>query len=74
VVLAAVMAETKESNARHPNGSSRAFRRQSLAVEIRTVAGPSSVVQCVLSAGPYTVASQVRHVQVVWPPPWPRQA
>ena len=42
--------------------------------EIRTVAGPSSVVQWVLSGGPYTVWSHVRQVQVVWPPPWPRQA
>ena len=25
-------------------------------LEIRTVAGPSSVVQCVLSGGPYTVS------------------
>jgi hypothetical protein len=33
-------------------------------VEIRTVAGPSSVVQCVLSGGPYTVSSHVRHVQL----------
>ena len=44
------------------------------ALEMRTVAGPSSAVQWVLSGGPYTVSSQVRHVQVVWPPPWPRQA
>src|SRR6478609_9311682 len=28
-------------------------------VEIRTVAGPSSVVQCVFSGGPFTTASQV---------------
>ena len=48
--------------------------RQSRAVEMRTVAGPSRHVQCVLSGGPYTVWSQVRHVQVVCPPPWPRQA
>jgi hypothetical protein len=32
-----------------------AFRRQSRAVEIRTVAGPSSVAQCVFIGGPYTV-------------------
>jgi hypothetical protein len=38
-------------------------------VEIRTVAGPSSAKQCVLSGGPSTVASQLRHVQVVGPPP-----
>ena len=43
-------------------------------VEMRTVAGPSRAVQCVFSGGPYTVSSQLRHVQVVWPPPWPRQA
>jgi hypothetical protein len=42
--------------------------------EIRTTASPSSAVQCVLSGGPNTVASHARHVQVVWPPPWPRQA
>ena len=30
-------------------------------VEIRTVAGPSSARQCVLSGGPYTVSSRVRH-------------
>src|SRR6478735_12342287 len=41
---------------------------------MRTVAGPSSAAQCVLSGGPYTVSSHVRQVQVVWPPPWPRQA
>jgi hypothetical protein len=28
-------------------------------LEMRTVAGPSSVVQWVLSGGPYTVSSQV---------------
>jgi hypothetical protein len=28
-------------------------------------------VQCVLSGGPYTVASQLRQVHGVWPPPWP---
>ena len=33
----------------------RVFRRQSRAVEIRTVAGPLSAVQCVLSGGPYAV-------------------
>jgi hypothetical protein len=44
-------------------------------VEIRTAAGPSSAVQCVLSGGPYTVASQVRQCQLVCPPPpCPRQA
>jgi hypothetical protein len=37
------------------------------ALEMRTVAGPSSVVQWVLSGGPYTVASHVRHVEVVVP-------
>jgi hypothetical protein len=31
---------------------------------MRTVAGPSSAVQCVLSGGPYTVWSHVRQVQV----------
>ncbi|KUH91806.1 hypothetical protein AU187_04055 [Mycobacterium sp. IS-1556] len=41
---------------------------------IRTAAGPSMTLQWVLSAGPYTVASHVRHVQVVWPPPCPVQA
>jgi len=45
-----------------------------LLVEVRTVAGPSSVVQCVFSGGPYTTASQVRQCQLVCPPPWPRQA
>jgi hypothetical protein len=35
---------------------------------------PSSAVQWVLSGGPYTVSSHCRHVQVVWPPPCPRQA
>ena len=44
------------------------------ALQIRTVAGPSRHVQCVLSGGPYTVWSQVRHVQVVCPPPCPRHA
>jgi hypothetical protein len=33
----------------------RAFCRQPRAVEIRTVAGPSSALQCVLSGGPNTV-------------------
>jgi len=42
--------------------------------EMRTTAGPSRHVQWVLSGGPYTVWSHVRHVQVVCPPPWPRQA
>ena len=32
---------------------------QSRLVEMRTVAGPSSVVQWVLSGGPYTVWSQI---------------
>lgn len=41
-------------------------------VEMRTVAGPASVVQWVLSGGPYTVWSHVRQVHVVCPPPWPR--
>ena len=31
-------------------------------------------LQCVLSGGPYTVWSRVRHVQAVWPPPGPRHA
>jgi hypothetical protein len=35
------------------------------ALEMRTVASPSSTVQWVLSGGPYTVSSQTRHVQVV---------
>jgi hypothetical protein len=35
--------------------------------------GPSSVEQCVLSGGPYTVSSHVRQVHVVCPPPWPSQ-
>jgi hypothetical protein len=43
-------------------------------VEIRTVAGPLSVVQCALIGGPYSVCSHVRQVQVVCPPPCPRQA
>jgi hypothetical protein len=47
----------------------RAVRRQPRAVEIRTVAGPLRALQWVLSGGPYTVASHVRHVQVVCPPP-----
>jgi hypothetical protein len=50
------------------------FRTQARWVEMRTVAGPSSAVQWVLSGGPYTVASHVRHVHVVWPPPCPRHA
>jgi hypothetical protein len=38
-------------------------------------AGPSSVVQCLLSGGPYTTAPLVRQCQLVWPPPpCPRQA
>ncbi len=37
--------------------------------EIRTDAGPSSAVQWLLSGGPYTVWSHVRHVHVVCPPP-----
>jgi hypothetical protein len=41
-------------------------------VEIRTVAGPLSAVQCVLGGGPYSTASQVRQRQLVCPPPWPR--
>jgi len=42
---------------------------------MRTLAGPSSAVQCVLSGGPYTTASQVRQCQLVCPPPpWPRHA
>jgi hypothetical protein len=40
-----------------------------VALEIRTTAGPSSAVQCVLSGGPYTTASQVRQCQLVCPPP-----
>jgi hypothetical protein len=40
--------------------------------EIRTAAGPSRHVQCVFTGGPYTVWPHVRHVQVVYPPPWPR--
>ena len=43
------------------------------ALEMRTTAGPSSIVQCVLSGDPYTVWSHVRQVQVVCPPPCPRQ-
>jgi hypothetical protein len=34
-------------------------------LEIRTVAGPSRVLQCVFSGSPYTVSSHVRHVHVV---------
>ena len=51
----------------------RIYRLDPAALEIRTVAGPSSVLQCVFIGGPCTVASHVRHVQVVCPPPWPRQ-
>ena len=36
--------------------------------------GPSRGLQCVLVGGLYTVWSHVRHVHVVCPPPWPRQA
>jgi hypothetical protein len=36
-------------------------RHHSRRVEIPTVAGPSSVVQCVLSGGPYPVASGGRY-------------
>jgi len=42
-------------------------------IVIRTVAGPSNAVQCVLSGGPDAVSLHV-HVHVVWPPPWPRHA
>ena len=38
-------------------------------LDMRTVAGPSSVVQCVLSGGPFTVSSQVRQCRLVCPPP-----
>jgi hypothetical protein len=38
-------------------------------VEMRTAAGPSSVVQWVLSGGPNTTASHARQCQVVCPPP-----
>ena len=38
-------------------------------MEIRTTAGPSSVVQWLFKGDPYTVAPHVRHVQVVCPPP-----
>ena len=48
--------------------------RQLRLVEIRTVAGPSSAEQCVFIGGPYTVASHVRQVQVVCPPPCPRHS
>jgi hypothetical protein len=40
-------------------------------LEMRGTAGPSSVVQCVLSGGPYTVSSHGQHFQVVWPLPLP---
>ena len=43
--------------------------RWEVTFESRTAAGPSTTEQCVLSGGPYTIRSQVRHVQVVWPPP-----
>jgi hypothetical protein len=47
-------------------------------VEMRTVAGPSSVVQCVFSGGPFTTASQVtpnvRPGHNGPPPPCPGQA
>ena len=36
-------------------------------IVIRTAAGPSNAVQCVLSGGPYTVWSHMRQAQVVWP-------
>jgi hypothetical protein len=36
-----------------------------MAFEMRTVANPSRVVQCVLSGGPYTVAAHLRQVHVV---------
>ena len=39
------------------------------ALDIRTIAGPSSVVQWVFIAGPNTVSSQVQHIHVVCPPP-----
>jgi hypothetical protein len=38
-------------------------------LEMRTVAGPWSAEQWVLSGGPYTVWSHCRHVHVVCPPP-----
>jgi hypothetical protein len=48
---------------------------QSRVVEIRTLTGPSSAVQWVLSGGPYTTASQFRQRQLMCPPPpCPRQA
>ena len=54
------------------HGGAPGVSRQPRAVEIRTTAGPSRHVQWVLRSGPYTVASQVRQVQVVCPPPCPR--
>jgi hypothetical protein len=49
-----------------PKGSSRSIAPRRGApsphrIEIRTAAGPSSVVQWVLSGGPYTVSSHTRH-------------
>ena len=54
------------------NGLLGSQRQRFLVLEIRTFAGPSRHVQWVLRGGPYTVASQVRQVQVVCPPPCPR--
>jgi hypothetical protein len=38
-------------------------------LEIRTVAGPCTAVQWLLSGGPNTVSSHTRQVHVVCPPP-----
>jgi len=61
-----------------PRATSRGRRpatmRIYLTLEMRTVAGPSSVMQWVLSSGPCTVASHVGQVHVVCPPPWPKHA
>jgi hypothetical protein len=37
-------------------------------MDMRTAAGPVNAEQWPPSGGPYTVASQVRQCQVVWPP------
>ncbi|MDT5053469.1 MAG: hypothetical protein QOF66_1835 [Mycobacterium sp.] len=79
-VSASVMRTTVSVGRSSENGRSAASasvgRRppHHVTLEMRTLAGPSSAVQCVFISGPYTTSSHVRHVQVVWPPPWPRQA
>jgi hypothetical protein len=68
------LGKNTQQSARHPSGMTgrRVATDYNAALEIRTTAGPSSHVQCVLSGGPYAVWSHMRQVHMVWPPP--RQA